>query len=183
MNLDTLFRVGTGCGIEVRGDDLLVVAAKSRPKGVSVVGRMELARFRERPPHEWGTEYAEFVRDLGLSHLAATVSIPRNDVIVRQIQLPPVKGKDLAAAVHYQIDTLHPFDEDEVYHAYAPLRDVENVRRRPAGRHRDRREAEDRPICGTVRERRHPGQQFQRDGGGFLHQRAGPLGLCARTVP
>lgn len=125
MNLDTLFRVGTGCGIEVRGDDLLVVAAKSRPKGVGVVGRMELARFRERPPHEWGTEYAEFVRDLGLSHLAATVSIPRNDVIVRQIQLPPVKGKDLAAAVHYQIDTLHPFGEDEVYHAYAPLRDVE----------------------------------------------------------
>ncbi|MCY4586818.1 MAG: pilus assembly protein PilM [Bryobacterales bacterium] len=125
MNLRKLFRVGTGCGIEVRGDDLLVVAAKSRPKGVSVLGRQVLARFRERPPHEWGTEYAEFVKDLGLSHLAATVSIPRNDVIVRQIQLPPVKGKDLAAAVHYQIDTLHPFGEDEVYHAYAPLRGIE----------------------------------------------------------
>ena len=125
MNLNTLFRVGTGCGIEVRGDDLLVIAAKSRPKGVSVVGRQVLARFRERPPHEWGAEYAGFVKDLGLSHLAATVSIPRNDVIVRQIQLPPVKGKDLAAAVHYQIDTLHPFGEDEVYHAYAPLRRVE----------------------------------------------------------
>ena len=127
MNLNTLFRIGTGCGIEVRGDDLLVVAAKSRPNGVSVVGKKTLTRFRERPPHEWGTEYAAFLKELGLSHLAATVSIPRGDVIVRQIQLPPVKGKDLAAAVHYQIDTLHPFGEGEVYYAFAPLKDVETA--------------------------------------------------------
>ena len=127
MNLNTLFRIGTGCGIEVRGDDLLVVAVKSRPNGVSVVGKKTLARFRERPPHEWGAEYAIFLKELGLSHLAATVSIPRGDVIVRQIQLPPVKGKDLAAAVHYQIDTLHPFGEGEVYYGFAPLKDVEKA--------------------------------------------------------
>lgn len=127
MNLNTLFRIGTGCGIEVRGDDLLIVAVKSRPNGVSVLGKKTLARFRERPPHEWGTEYAAFLKELGLSHLAATVSIPRADVIVRQIQLPPVKGKDLAAAVHYQIDTLHPFGEGEVYYSFAPLKDVETA--------------------------------------------------------
>ena len=125
MDFKKLFRFGTGCGIEIRGDDLLVVAAKSRPKGVSVVGRKCLTRFRDRPPYEWGTEYAAFLKELGLSHLAATVTIPRTDVIVRQIQLPPVKGKDLAAAVRYQIDTLHPFGEDEVYYSFAPLREVE----------------------------------------------------------
>ena len=125
MNLKKLFRIGTGCGIEIRGDDLLVVAAKSRPNGVSVVGRKHLARFRERPPYEWGSEYAAFLKELGLSHLAATVTVPRGDVIVRQIKLPPVSGKDLAAAVHFQIDTLHPFGEDEVYYAFAPLREID----------------------------------------------------------
>jgi hypothetical protein len=109
----------------VRAKDLLVVAVKSRPAGVTVLGRKVIAEFRERPPSEWGGEYAEFLKELGLSHLAATVSLPRGEVIVRQIQLPPASGKELAAAVHYQIDTLHPFGEDEVYYAHAPLREIE----------------------------------------------------------
>ena len=122
MNTARLFRIGTGCGIEVRDDDLLVVAVKSRPKGVTVLGREAIKDFRQRPPREWGEEYAAFLKERGLSHLAATVSLPRGEVIVRQVQLPPVKGKDLAAAVSFQIETLHPFGEDEVCFGHAPLR-------------------------------------------------------------
>ncbi len=122
MNTNLLFRLGTGCGIEVRDDDLLVVAVKSRPKGVTVLGREIIKDFRHRPPEEWGVEYAAFLKERGLSHLAATVSLPRGEVIVRQIQMPPVTGKDLAAAVGYQIETLHPFGEDEVCWSHAALR-------------------------------------------------------------
>ena len=123
MNTALLFRLGTGCGIEVRGDDLLVVAVKSRPKGVAVLGRETIKDFRQRPPEEWGEEYAAFLKERGLSHLAATVSLPRGEVIVRQIQMPPVTGKDLKAAVGYQIETLHPFGEEEVCWSHAPLRE------------------------------------------------------------
>jgi Tfp pilus assembly protein PilN len=123
MNLKRIFRLGTGCGIEIRGEDLVVVAAKSRPAGVSVLGRTKLEGFRNRPPRDWGAEYAAFLKDHGLSHLSATVALPREDVIVRQLLLPPVSRKELAAAVRYQLDGLHPFGEDEVYHAFAPLRD------------------------------------------------------------
>jgi hypothetical protein len=116
-----IFRIGAGCGIEIRGGHLRVVALKSRPAGVTVLGRTVLHGFRERPAQEWGGEYAAFLKQLGLSHLAATVSLPRSEVIVRQIQLPPVSGKELAAAVNYQLETLHPFGEDEVCSAFAPL--------------------------------------------------------------
>jgi Tfp pilus assembly protein PilN len=116
-----IFRIGAGCGIEIRGADLRVVALRSRSAGVTVLGRAVLHAFRERPAHEWGAEYAAFLKQHGLSHLAATVSLPRNEVIVRQIQLPPVSGKELAAAVAYQLETLHPFGEDEVCYAFAPL--------------------------------------------------------------
>jgi len=123
MNLKHIFRLGTGCGIEIRGEDLVAVAAKSRPAGVSVLGQTRLEGFRHRPPHEWGAEYATFLKDHGLSHLSATVALPREDVIVRQLLLPPVSRKELSAAVRYQLDALHPFGEDEVYHAFAPLRE------------------------------------------------------------
>jgi Tfp pilus assembly protein PilN len=116
-----IFRIGAGCGIEIRGADLRIVVLKSRPAGVTVLGRTVLHAFRERPAHEWGAEYAAFLKQFGLSHLAATVSLPRNEVLVRQVQLPPVSGKELAAAVAYQLETLHPFGDDEVCYAFAPL--------------------------------------------------------------
>ena len=116
-----IFRWGTGCGIEIRGAHLRVVALKSRPAGVSVLGSTVLRNFRERPPHEWGAEYAAFLAEHALTHLTATVSLPRNEVIVRQISLPPVSRKELAAAVAYQLDTLHPFGDDDVCYAVAPL--------------------------------------------------------------
>jgi len=114
-------RMGSGCGIEIRGDDLHVIAVKSRRAGLTVLGSTKIERFRNRPAAEWGAEYADFLVASGLSHVSATVSLPRRDVIVRQIQLPPMKEKERAAAVLYQLDALHPFAEDEVFHAYSVL--------------------------------------------------------------
>ena len=119
--LSQLQRMGSGCGIEIRGDDLHVIAVKSRPAGLTVLGSTKIEGFRGRPAAEWGAEYADFLVACGLSHVSATVSLPRRDVIVRQIQLPPMKEKERAAAILYQLDALHPFAEDEVFHAYAVL--------------------------------------------------------------
>jgi len=125
MWMKQIQRFGSGCGIEIRGEDLHVTAVRSRPKGVSVAGRTALEGFRGRPPEEWGAEYARFLAGLGLSHLSATVSLPRGDVIVRLIHLPPVKRRDeLAAAVAYQLESLHPYEPDEIYHSFAPLQEA-----------------------------------------------------------
>jgi len=114
-------RIGSGCGIEIRGEDLHVVAVKSRRAGLTVLGSAKIENFRERPATEWGREYADFLTSCGFAHVSATVSLSREDVIVRQIQLPPMGEKERASAVRYQLDGLHPFAEDEVFHAYAVL--------------------------------------------------------------
>ena len=56
---------------------------------------------------------------LGAAHIAATVLLPRRDVIVRTVHLPGVSDRDLEAAIRLQIDSLHPFSEDEVYFSWA----------------------------------------------------------------
>ena len=121
MQWKHILRWGAGCGIELRGTDLRVVAVKSRPGSFKVLGRIEIADFRSRPASEWGAEYATFLRDLKLSHLAATVSLPRSEIVVRQLRLPPLNRKELGAAVGYQLETLHPYEADQVYTAFAPL--------------------------------------------------------------
>jgi Tfp pilus assembly protein PilN len=105
---------GTGIGVEIAGEDLHVLAARVRPGGISVLDTLVIERVRERQAVDWGAEYSAFLRKLGSSHLAATVILPRSEVIIRQLALPGVKDEDLGSAIAYQIDSLHPYPEDEV---------------------------------------------------------------------
>jgi hypothetical protein len=116
-------RFGAGVGIEIRGEDLRVVLVKSRPSGVSVLGALEVKGFRDKPAAEWGRDYASLLREHGLSHVAATVCLPRVEVVVRQLRLPPMPEKERASAVRYQIDGLHPYGDEEVCFAYATVQD------------------------------------------------------------
>jgi Tfp pilus assembly protein PilN len=75
--------------------------------------------YKTRPAAEWGAELTSFLRSVGAAHIAATVLLPRQDVIVRTVQLPGVADKDLEAAIRLQIDSLHPFAEDDVYFSWA----------------------------------------------------------------
>ncbi len=69
--------------------------------------------FRNRPAAEWGAELLKFVHAAGETRLAATVLLPRADVVVRTLSLPGVADKDAASAIDLQIDTLHPWSTGE----------------------------------------------------------------------
>ncbi len=121
-----------GCGIAVRGEDLVAIVVRLRPGGTHVLGRTRIRRFRQRPPPEWGSEYTAFVRKLGLQHLAATLCIPRHETVFRTLNLPSMPRKDLAAAIGWQLDDLHPYGDTPVHHAWAAL----EQRPEQAGQHR-----------------------------------------------
>jgi len=106
---------GTGVGIEIGRDDLRVTVVRIRPNGVTILGELDLPRFREMPAGEWGASYAAFLKKLELSHLAATVLLPREEIVVRQVSLPGVSDKDLASAIRFELDALQPHaDADSV---------------------------------------------------------------------
>lgn len=112
---------GTGVGIEVRRDDLQVSIARLRPSGAAPVAAVTIARYRDRHAADWGAEYAAFLKHHGAGHLAATVLLPRREVVVRLLQLPGVSKRDLPGAVALQADALHPFPEGEAVWEWARL--------------------------------------------------------------
>ena len=116
---------GRGIGIEIAGpqgsETLRVTAVRVRPNGARVLARLDIEDFPHQPAGVWGTEYANFARKLGLRHLGATVILPRREVIVRQLSLSGVSDKDLAAAVGFQLDGLHPYPEDEIVASWSRL--------------------------------------------------------------
>jgi len=112
---------GTGVGIEVGPHDLTVSVVRARPSGAELLDSRTIAGFRERPAVEWGREYADFVKKFSAGHIAAVVMVPRSEVIVRTLQFPAVGDEELEAAIGFQLDTLHPYAEDDAVPAFARL--------------------------------------------------------------
>lgn len=120
-DLRSLLAFGSGVGIEIGAESLEVIAARVRPSKIEVLGRLVIENYAARPAAEWGSEYTRFLKSVGMGHLSATVLLPRRDVIVRNLALPGVAGKDLQSAIRFQMDTLHPYGEEDVVWGSSPL--------------------------------------------------------------
>jgi Tfp pilus assembly protein PilN len=118
---------GAGAGIEIGDRDLDVAMVRVRPSGAEVVGTLRIERFAEHPAAEWGIAYSKFLKRHGGSHLAATLLLPRRDIVVRQVHMAGVSDNDLPQAIAFQLDGLHPFSEDEAVYAWARMDTGGNV--------------------------------------------------------
>lgn len=116
---------GSGIGIQIAGphgsESLHAVAARVRPNGARILDRIVIEDLPHQAAGVWGTGFAAFVRKSDLRHVPVAVLLPRQDVIVRQIALPGVSDKDLSAAVQFQMDGLHPYNEDDVISSWSRL--------------------------------------------------------------
>lgn len=121
QDLSKWLNFGAGAGIEVEPERLTVTLMRVRPSGVTRLGTHQIENYKERPASEWGAEYQAFLKQHSASHMSAMVILPRSEYILRLVNLPGVKDKDLANAVGYQIDGLHPYPEEEVASSFARL--------------------------------------------------------------
>ncbi len=116
-----LLAFGSGIGIEIGETDLEIVLVRVRPSRVHVLGRLTIGDYAERPAAEWGAEYVRFVKSAGMAHLSASVLLPRREVIVRQVAIPGVAGRDIEGAIRLQLDALHPYGDEDVCWGWSRL--------------------------------------------------------------
>ena len=125
MSLKKWLAFGGGVGIQIAGpkgaESLHISAVRVRPTGVTVRGGFTIEDFPHRPAAEWGADYAAFSKKLQLRAVPAVALLPRHEVIVRPLALPGVSDKDLDNAVRFQLEGLHPYNEDDVYFSWTRL--------------------------------------------------------------
>jgi Tfp pilus assembly protein PilN len=116
---------GGGVGIQIAGpkgaESLQISAVRVRPSGARVRGGFTIEDFPHRPAAEWGADYAAFSKKLQLRGVPAVALLPRHELIVRLLALPGVSDKDLDSAVRFQLEGLHPYNEDDVYFSWTRL--------------------------------------------------------------
>lgn len=112
---------GTGVGIRLGSRDLEIAVVQLRPNGARLAGLHRVEGYRERPAAAWGAEALAFLKGLGADRQAAIAVLPRREAILRLLTLPGLSDEDTAAAVRLQLDTLHPYGEDDVLHGWRRL--------------------------------------------------------------
>lgn len=122
---------GSGVGIEISGaigaESLRAALVRVRPGQARILDTFSVVALERQASGVWGTEFAALLRKRGLAHVAATVILPRRDVIVRQLALPGVPDKDLAAAIEFQMEGLHPYPETDAVTSWARIPGTSSV--------------------------------------------------------
>jgi Tfp pilus assembly protein PilN len=123
--------VGSGVGIHIEGprgaESARIAAVRLRPNGARLLGSFTVEDLPHQPAATWGAAINAFLRKLGLQNVVATVLLPRRDVIVRVLAMPGVSPKDLPGAVRFQMDGLHPYNDDDVVSSWSRLPGTSSV--------------------------------------------------------
>src|SRR5882672_2124473 len=108
-----------GIGIDIQAGIFQAICLKRQLKRVRVADLLEIADYQRLGPQHCGKLYKEFLRKNGLQSPWTVVALPRSAVLLRWLNFPKAVEKDLARAVEYQMDSLHPFEEGSVYWDFA----------------------------------------------------------------
>lgn len=112
---------GTGVGFLLGESDLEAAVVRVRPTGASLAGFHRISGYHERPAAEWGAELLSFLARFGAERQAAIAVLPRSAALLRLLTLPNLNEQDTGSAVRFQLDTLHPFGEDDVVSGWVRL--------------------------------------------------------------
>lgn len=109
----------TGIGIDCEGETFRAMYVRRQWNRLRVVDRLEIPEYRKLEAAECGRLYRAFLRKHGLKSPQTVVALPRSAALLRSLTFPQTVEKELARAVEYQLDSLHPFEEGEVYWDFA----------------------------------------------------------------
>jgi Tfp pilus assembly protein PilN len=119
----------TCVGVELRGEDLLISSLQSNLSGGSFTHFKRIPLFRLREKEDLRQEINLFFKSNRLSKENIVLGLPRRDIILRYLDLPPEVADNLKQVVHYQVQSFEPTEEDRFYYDYALL-DGHGVKKR-----------------------------------------------------
>ena len=101
------------------GEDALHLSLLSRHwKRLRRVDRQTVGRFDRMPSTERLRQVQAFLKRNEVTHCNVVLSLPRREVLVRELELPAEAGDNLAKVLEYQMVNLLPSEEQAVSYDY-----------------------------------------------------------------
>jgi len=112
----------TSIGAEIRQEDLLLTSLQRNFTSAAFTHFKRIRDYRLRDRAEVRREIEQFFRSSRLGHDQVILGLPRRDVVVRQIDLPPEVADNLKQVVSYQVQSFEPTEDEKFYYDYVSLK-------------------------------------------------------------
>jgi len=105
-------------GILIKGDTLRLALVQQEFKQVRLLDLLALENFRSTAPQELKSAIARFLLKNQAQKARSVLLIPRQEVILRQLELPAGAASNLPRVVEYQLAGFLPSETQEISFAY-----------------------------------------------------------------
>jgi hypothetical protein len=110
-------------GVSLSRDALQLSLLSCQWKRVRTVDWQTVAGFGQMPPAERRRQVQNFLKRNGVTHCGVVVSLPRREMLLRELELPLEAQDNLAKVVEYQMVNLLPSEEQAVHYDYLAVRE------------------------------------------------------------
>ena len=124
-----MFALDSAVGIEVQGDDLAFASVSKGLQDYTLKKYGVLENFREQPRSDlqhWMRQYAE---SNGLNRENIILGLPREQVVIRRVELPLEVEENLDQVVRLQVEKFEPLEEKQSCYDYLVVERNEKEKR------------------------------------------------------
>ena len=115
------FSLGTALGIEVHGPDLVLAVVRKGFRHFELQDHAVIEDFRTLPPGRLRERIRQSVRSYGTLKDRIVLGVPRDEAVVRWLELPLEVEENLDQMVQFQVERLEPTEENGSYYEYQVL--------------------------------------------------------------
>lgn len=120
-----MITLNSAVGIEIRGDELLLVCLKRGLRDTSVAGYKVIENFRQMQRSDLKRAVHNFFRSNRVRRENVILGVPRDKAIVRFVTLPAEVKDNLRQVMRLQVENYEPSEENGSYFDYAVLEETE----------------------------------------------------------
>jgi len=124
-----MFNLDSSLGITVQNGSLILASVKKGFQEYSVTKYLIVEAYRDRSTAELHDQIRKFVKSNGFSRENIVFGFPRDQVVVRQVELPAEVEENLEQVIAAQVDRFEPSEEERSYYDFLIIdRDEVNER-------------------------------------------------------
>ena len=116
-----MFYLDSAVGVEIRGNSLVFAAVSKGFQGYLLRSYGRVENYKDLPPSDLYAWVQQFVQDNGLNRENVILGLPRDQVVIRQMELPLEVEENLDQVVRFQLEKFEPADEGQSYCDYVVL--------------------------------------------------------------
>ncbi|HEY2933287.1 MAG TPA: type II secretion system protein GspL [Acidobacteriota bacterium] len=117
-----MLSVNSSLGIEIRGDDVVFTVVKKRLSGFAASSTQVIENFLQLDKVELRQKIQNIRKHNGFNRENIILGLPRNQVILRQLELPLEAAENLEQLVKYQVEYYLPSEEGASYFDHVILK-------------------------------------------------------------